>query len=130
MCIRDRSWNTELCERVGAAVAREMEEYGVTEWLAPAMNIHRNPLCGRNFEYLSEDPVLTGKLAAAITRGVQSVDGCYATVKHFACNNLEDNRNHSDSIVHERALREIYLKGFEICVREAQPKALMTSYNL
>jgi len=125
-----QSWNTELCERVGAAVAREMEEYGVTYWLAPAMNIHRNPLCGRNFEYLSEDPVLTGKLAAAITRGVQSVDGCYATVKHFACNNLEDNRNHSDSIVHERALREIYLKGFEICVREAQPKALMTSYNL
>ena len=125
-----QSWNTALCERVGAAVAREMDEYGVSIWLAPAMNIHRNPLCGRNFEYFSEDPVLTGKLAAAVTRGVQSIDGCSATIKHFACNNLEDDRNRSDSIVHERALREIYLKGFEICVREAQPRALMTSYNM
>ena len=125
-----QTWNSALCEAVGAAVAREMDEYGVSYWLAPAMNIHRNPLCGRNFEYLSEDPVLTGKLAAAITRGVQSIDGCYATVKHFACNNLEDNRNRNDSIIHERALREIYLKGFEICVRDARPRALMTSYNM
>ena len=125
-----QSWNTALCERVGAAVAREMDEYGVSIWLAPAMNIHRNPLCGRNFEYFSEDPVLTGKLAAAVTRGVQSIDGYSATIKHFTCNNLEDDRNRSDSIVHERALREIYLKGFEICVREAQPRALMTSYNM
>lgn len=125
-----QTWNSELCEQVGKAVAREMDEYGVSYWLAPAMNIHRNPLCGRNFEYLSEDPVLSGKLAAAIVRGVQSIEGCYATVKHLACNNLENNRNKNDSIVHERALREIYLKGFEICVREASPKALMTSYNM
>lgn len=124
-----QSWNTGLCEEVGRAISREMEEYSITYWLAPALNIHKNPLCGRNFEYLSEDPVLTGKIAAALTRGIQAVDGLYATVKHFACNNAEDNRNLSDSIVGERALREIYLRGFEICVRESNPKALMTSYN-
>ena len=125
-----QSWNQELCREVGRAIALEMEEYKVSFFLAPAMNIHRNPLCGRNFEYLSEDPLLTGKIAAAIVRGVQSVPGKYATVKHFACNNCEDNRNHSDSCLSERALREIYLRGFEICVKEGSPLALMTSYNL
>ncbi len=124
-----QSWNRALCQAVGRAVSREMEEYNVTYWLAPAMNIHRNPLCGRNFEYLSEDPVLTGAIAAAIVRGVQSVPGNYATIKHFACNNSEEDRNHCDSIVGQRALREIYLRGFELCVREAAPAAVMTSYN-
>ena len=125
-----QTWNTELCERVGKAISAEMDAFNITYWLAPAMNIHRNPLCGRNFEYYSEDPLLTGKIAAAVVRGVQSVPGNYATVKHFACNNQEDNRNRSNSIVSERALREIYLKGFRICIREAHPKAVMSSYNL
>ncbi len=125
-----QSWNTALCEEVGRAVSREMSEYGITYWLGPAMNIHKNPLCGRNFEYLSEDPLLTGKIAAAITRGVQSIPGNYATVKHLACNNAEEQRTHSDSIIHERALREIYLRGFEIAVKEAKPASVMTSYNL
>lgn len=125
-----QSWNTELCEEVGRAISREMTQYGITYWLGPAMNIHRNPLCGRNFEYLSEDPVLTGKIAAALVRGAQSIPGNYATIKHFACNNAEEHRTHSDSVLHERALREIYLRGFEICVREGKPAAVMTSYNL
>ena len=125
-----QSWNETLCACVGAAVAAEMNEYHITYWLAPAMNIHRNPLCGRNFEYFSEDPVLSGKVSAAIVRGVQSVPGAYATIKHFAANNQEDNRNHSDSILDERTLREIYLRGFEICVKEAKPEAIMSSYNL
>lgn len=125
-----QTWNTSLCEEIGRAISKEMVKYNVTFWLAPAMNIHRNPLCGRNFEYYSEDPLLTGVIASAITTGIQSVNGNYATIKHFACNNQEDNRNKSDSIVSERALREIYLRGFEICVKEAHPKALMTSYNL
>ena len=125
-----QTWNTELCERIGHAISVEMEAYNITYWLAPAMNIHRNPLCGRNFEYYSEDPLLTGKIAAAVVRGVQSIPGNYAVIKHFACNNQEDNRNRSDSIVSERALREIYLKGFNICIRESSPKAVMSSYNL
>ena len=124
-----QTWNEELCEEVGRAISREMDEYGITYWLAPAVNIHKNPLCGRNFEYMSEDPVLTGKIASAIIRGIQSIDGNYATVKHFACNNSEDNRNLSDSIVNEKALREIYLKPFEICVKEGKVKSVMTSYN-
>lgn len=124
-----QTWNTELCSRVGEAIAVEMDEFNVTYWLAPALNIHRNPLCGRNFEYYSEDPLLSGKIAAAVVKGVQSHEGTYATVKHFACNNQEDNRNYSDSILSERALREIYLKGFEICIREARPRAVMSSYN-
>lgn len=125
-----QTWNTNLCEEIGKAISSEMSEYGITYWLGPAMNIHKNPLCGRNFEYLSEDPFLTGKIAAALTRGAQSIPGNYATIKHFACNNAEEQRTHSNSIIHERALREIYLRGFEICVKEANPASVMTSYNL
>ena len=124
-----QSWNTALMEEVGNAVYREMKEYGCTYWLAPAINIHRNPLCGRNFEYFSEDPFLSGTMAAAITRGVQQEDGFYVTVKHYACNNQEDNRNAVSSNLSERTLREIYLKGFEICVRQGGAKGIMTSYN-
>ncbi|MDE7218790.1 MAG: glycoside hydrolase family 3 C-terminal domain-containing protein, partial [Oscillospiraceae bacterium] len=113
-----QSWNTDLLHSVGRAVYREMKEYGCTFWLAPAMNIHRNPLCGRNFEYFSEDPRLTGAMASALTRGVQQEEGYYVTIKHFACNNQEDNRTFVSSVVGERALREIYLRGFEQAVRE------------
>ena len=114
---------------MGCAAAKEVKENNLCVWLAPAMNIHRSPLCGRNFEYYSEDPVLTGTIAAAMVEGIQS-QNVAATVKHFACNNKETNRKNSDSRVSERALREIYLKGFEICVKQSQPWALMTSYNL
>ena len=124
-----QTWNTELMYEVGNAVFREMKEYGCTYWLAPAINIHRNPLCGRNFEYFSEDPRLSGAMAAAITRGIQQEDGYYVTVKHFACNNQEENRTGVNSNLSERALREIYLRGFEICVREGNAKGIMTSYN-
>ncbi len=124
-----QTWNTELMGRIGAAIYREMREYGCTFWLAPAINIHRNPLCGRNFEYFSEDPRLCGNMAAAMTRGVQQEEGYYVTIKHFACNNQEDNRNFVSSNLSERALREIYLRGFEICVRDGGAKGVMTSYN-
>ena len=124
-----QTWNAPLMEEVGHAVYREMKEYGCTYWLAPAVNIHRNPLCGRNFEYYSEDPRLTGLLAAAVTRGVQSEPGFYVTVKHFACNNQEDNRNYVSSNVSERALREIYLRAFEYPVRQGGAGGIMTSYN-
>ncbi len=124
-----QTWNTEIVEQFGSAVGTEMEEYGATLWLAPGMNIHRNPLCGRNYEYFSEDPLVSGKMAAAITRGVQSHEGCYVTLKHYAANNQETNRNKSSSNMGERTLREIYLKGFKIAVKESAPKGVMTSYN-
>ena len=124
-----QTWNEELMEKIGLAISREMEEYGITYFLGPAVNIHKNPLCGRNFEYMSEDPVLSGKMAAAIIRGIQSIEGNYATVKHFACNNSEDCRNTMNSNVNEKALREIYLRAFEICIKEGGAKSVMTSYN-
>lgn len=124
-----QTWNLPLAEEIGRAVSEEMTEYGVVFWLAPALNIIRNPLCGRNYEYYSEDPLISGKMAAAITRGVQATPGNYVTVKHFAANNQEENRYYVSSNMDERTLREIYLRGFELAVREAKPKALMTAYN-
>lgn len=125
-----QSWNPAVSEICGDIVGEEMELFGANVWLAPALNIHRSPLCGRNFEYYSEDPVISGRTAAAVTCGVQKHDKCAVTIKHFACNNQETNRFGSNSIVSQRALREIYLKGFEICVKESAPKTVMTSYNL
>ena len=122
------TWNTELVEEIGVAGALEAKENNLFMWLTPALNIHRSPLCGRNFEYYSEDPLVAGKMASAMVRGIQS-QGIVATPKHFACNNKETNRKESDSILSERALREIYIKGFEICVKESAPKLIMTAYN-
>ena len=124
-----QTWNAPMLEEIGGLVGEELRSFGVSVWLAPAVNILRNPLGGRTFEYYSEDPVLTGKLASALTRGVQSRPGVGVSVKHFCCNNSEDNRNGISANVSERALREIYLKGFEIAVREAQPWTVMSSYN-
>ena len=122
------TWNPEIVEQVGAAGGAELKENNLAMWLTPALNIHRNPLCGRNFEYYSEDPVIAGTMAAALVRGIQS-NGVSACPKHFAVNNKETNRKHSDSRLSQRALREIYLKGFEIVVHTADPWCIMSSYN-
>ncbi len=124
-----QTFDTALAEEVGTAVAADLRAFGIAIWLAPGMNIHRNPLCGRNFEYYSEDPFVSGSMAAAITRGVQREPGVGVSIKHFACNNQEDNRMHVNEIMTERALREIYLKGFEIAVKTSDPMTIMTSYN-
>ena len=124
-----QTWNCDLMKAQGEGVAREMQEIGISLWLAPGMNIHRNPLCGRHFEYYSEDPFLTGSMAISVTRGLQDRGGVGVTVKHFACNNQENNRNEMSAHLSERALREIYLKGFRMVVEHAKPWAVMSSYN-
>lgn len=125
-----QTWDIEAWEAAGDIVGEEMNEFGIHLWLAPGMNIHRNPLCGRNYEYFSEDPLLSGICATKETLGIQKHAGVGTTIKHFAFNNQEDNRMRVNAYIDERAIREIYLKGFEITVKEAQPMSIMTSYNL
>ncbi|MEY8391343.1 glycoside hydrolase [Lachnospiraceae bacterium] len=124
-----QSWDTELLERVGEAFSIECAELNITTLLGPSLNIHRDPLCGRNFEYFGEDPTVAGTMASAITKGIQSEAGVGACLKHYAANSQETDRSGTDSVVSERALREIYLKGFEIAIKESHPTSIMTSYN-
>ncbi len=124
-----QTWNTDLVYDAGLAVGSEMAHFGASFWLAPGMNIHRDPLNGRNFEYYSEDPFLSGTIAAAMTRGVQSLGGVAVTLKHFFANNQEYSRTSVDTLMTERAAREIYLRNFEYAVKEGNPRAIMTSYN-
>ena len=123
------TWEPDIMYKIGVTGAKEVKENNIGIWLTPALNIHRNPLCGRNFEYYSEDPLIAGTMAAAKVKGIQS-QHIAASAKHLCANNKEVNRYDSDSIVSERALREIYLKGFEICIKEAQPWTVMSSYNI
>lgn len=125
-----QTWDRECWRKCGEIEGKEMQMFHIELWLAPSMNIHRNPLCGRNFEYYSEDPVITGECASAVIKAIQSYRCAGVTMKHFACNNQEDNRHATNVHISERALREIYLKGFEIAVKKADPTAIMTSYNL
>lgn len=125
-----QTWNNELIRQIGQMVSDEMLGFGIHIWLAPGMNIQKNPLCGRNFEYFSEDPLVSGKCAAAMTKGVQSNEGACTTIKHYACNNQETHRMSNNAHVSERALREIYLKGFQVAVADSDPFAIMSSYNL
>ncbi len=124
------SWDPDVAEAMGKGVGEELSEFGITLWLAPGLNIHRDPLCGRNFEYFSEDPYLTGMMGSAETKGVQSYPGVGVTLKHYAANSQESNRSAVDSVLNERAYREIYLKGFEMIVKSARPMAIMTGYNV
>ena len=124
-----QTWDTALAMQMGEQVGREMAEYGVDVWLAPAMNLVRDPLCGRNYEYYAEDPILTGLLASNVCLGVQKTPGKAVTIKHFACNNQETERYFSSSELDEKTLREVYLKPFEIVVKTARPGAVMAAYN-
>ena len=123
------TWNTDLLYQIGSVVGGEMERYDVDLWLAPGLNLHRNPLCGRNFEYFSEDPIVSAAVSIAITKGVQAHPGRGTTIKHLAANNQEAARTSHNSVVSERTMRELYLKGFELTVKYADPFAIMTSLN-